>query len=89
MAIDSARLTAGHYGCHRDPVVPDLAARLRAQFPPLTFTVCADNVVIGARPAQGAGLRLHLIDGSDPGLHLSSAPALASGVLVAWTETAD
>lgn len=89
MAIDSARLAA-ITDAIGDPAEPDLTVRLRTQFPPLTFAVCADDDVIGARPvAAGVGFRLYLIDGSDHCLRLTSDPALASGVLVTWSDTAD
>lgn len=70
-----------------DATVPDLAARLRAQFPDLSITVCADNDIIGARPVlEREGFNLYLVDGGSHCLSLTSDPDTASGVVVAWVE---
>ncbi|MEW6646565.1 MAG: DUF6129 family protein [Pseudomonadota bacterium] len=70
-----------------DATAPDLAARLHAQFPDLHITVCADDDIIGARPVlELGGFNLYLVDGGSHCLGLTSDPAAASGVVVAWVE---
>ena len=83
MAVDDAQLAAIAAAIN-DPAAPDLAARLRAAFPALTFTVCADDDVIRARPVvERERFNLYLVDGSSHCMSLTSDAAVASGVVVA------
>lgn len=67
-----------------DPAAPDLAARLRAQFPGLSFTVCADDDIIGGRPVLARdGFNLYLVDGSSHCMSLTRDADAACGVVVA------
>ena len=59
---------------------------MRGTFPGLTFTVCADDDIIGPRPVvEGQGYNLYLVDASSHCLSLTRDPESASGVVVAWT----
>lgn len=71
-------------------MAPDLATHLHAQFPGLNVTVCADDDIIGARPVLAQeGFNLYLADGGSHCLSLTSDPAAASGVVVAWVEAGE
>lgn len=83
MAVDAAQLEA-IAGAIDDPAAPGLVVRLRADFPALTFTVCADDDVIRARPVvERERFNLYLVDGSSHCMSLTSDAAVASGVVVA------
>lgn len=83
MALGDAQLAA-IVAAIDDPAAPGLAARLRVAFPDLTFTVCADDDVIRARPVvERERFNLYLVDGSSHCMSLTSDPAVASGVVVA------
>jgi hypothetical protein len=83
MAIDDAQLAAIAAAID-DPAASGLAARLRNMFPDLTFTVCADDDVIRARPVvERERFNLYLVDGSSHCMSLTSDLAVASGVVVA------
>lgn len=86
MGLEQAQLTAIADAVD-DATAPDLAARLRAQFPGLSFTVCADDDIIAARPVvEREGFNLYLVDGGSHCLSLTRDAASASGVVVAWVE---
>jgi len=73
-----------------DPRSLELVGRLRSQFAGLTFTLCADDDVIGVRPVlEQSEFNLYLVDGSDHCMRLTRQPELASGVLVAWKDEDD
>lgn len=70
-----------------DPLAPELAGRLRSQFPGISFTACADDDIIGAAPAvQMQRFNLYLVDASAHCMRLTRDPEAASGVVVAWKD---
>ena len=85
MALQSGQLEA-IAAAIVDPADPALAGELRGAFPGLSFTVCADDDIIGSRPVlEGAGFNLYLVEGSSHCLSLTRDPESAAGVVVAWT----
>lgn len=89
MAVDQAQLQAIAEAID-DPLAAELVGRLRGSFPGLSFTVCADDDIIAARPVvERDGFNLYLVDGSSHCLSLTRDAASASGVVVAWVETGD
>lgn len=63
-------------------------ATLRQAWPGLHFTLCSDNDVPARLPPvlEQPGFNLYLINGSEHCLNLTNDPALAIGVVIAWTE---
>jgi len=73
-----------------DAMAADLPARLRAQFPGLSITVCADDDIIAARPVvEREGFNLYLVDGGSHCLSLTRDADAATGVVVAWVGADD
>ncbi len=69
------------------PPALDLVTQLRTAFPGISFTLCDDDDIIGARPVlERPGFNLYLVDASDHCMKLTRFPEHATGVVVAMVE---
>lgn len=66
---------------------PDIAA-LRKQFPHLSFSKCDASDVIEAPFSSYPGCDLHLLNGKDHCVQITSEPAEATGIILALRRVA-
>jgi len=96
LRLDAARLEAIAQALLELPAALDdssLASAMRALFPGLRFTCCADDdIPVRSKPVAEVGkaaggaaplFRLYLIDASEHCLRLTNDPELACGVVLA------
>ncbi|MDY6942211.1 MAG: DUF6129 family protein [Pseudomonadota bacterium] len=63
---------------------------LRAAWPDLHFSYCADDDVCGPRPVRAlAGINIYLVDGRGHCLQFTDQPELATGLVLAEVEADD